>query len=278
MHNWSLVCFTLLIQSAIGLVWVSVIGHWFGGGKLADFSIRSMIVALALIGLGLSAALAHLAKPRLAPHALRNLTASWLSREILLVQAFGGVVVLFIFLSLLDVSSGLVIPETAACLLGGAALIAMIRVYLIKTVPAWNSPATPLEFTGSAMLLGSALGAVLISIGAPGQPTWSPVLTTAGIGILLGLILKLAAISPGLAAEQTARTQTWVAPTVASLTTGRAVAVRMGLNLAGLLLILAAMGGFDPIWLWSCLSLACFVTGEVVGRLCFYNAYRRVGL
>ena len=37
MHNWSLVCFTLFTQSAIGLVWVSVIGRWFGEGRKQFF-------------------------------------------------------------------------------------------------------------------------------------------------------------------------------------------------------------------------------------------------
>ena len=278
MHNWSLVCFTLFTQSAIGLVWVSVAERWFGGGTQADFSIWPMSIALTLTGLGLYAALAHLAKPRLAPNALRNLTASWLSREVLLVQAFAGAMALLIFISLLEASPGLVILETAACLLGGAALFAMTRVYLLKTVPVWNSPATLLEFAGSAMLLGGALGAVLTAFGATDQPGWSPALIAAAIGILLGLILKLTAIFPSLAAEQAARDQTWYEPTVAPLSIGRALTVRMGLSLAGLALILAAINGPGPTWLWSCLSLACFGTAEVVGRQRFYKAYRRLGL
>ncbi|MGB9437822.1 MAG: DmsC/YnfH family molybdoenzyme membrane anchor subunit [Desulfobacterales bacterium] len=278
MHNWSLVCFTLFTQSAIGLVWVSVAGRWFGGGTQADFSIWPMSIALTLTGLGLYAALAHLAKPRLAPNALRNLTASWLSREVLLVQAFAGAVALLIFISLLEALPGLVILETTACLLGGAALFAMTRVYLLKTVPVWNSPATLLEFAGSAMLLGGALGAVLTVFGATDQTGKSPALIAAAIGILLGLILKLTAIFPSLAAEQAARDQTWYEPTVASLSIGRSLAVRIGLNLAGLALILAAISGSGPTWLWSCLSLACLGTGEVVGRQRFYKAYRRLGV
>jgi DMSO reductase anchor subunit len=80
MRNWSLVCFTLFTQSAIGLVWVSVMGRWFGGGTRADFSIRPMSIALILTVLGLYAALAHLAKPRLAPNAFcwcRPLPGRW---------------------------------------------------------------------------------------------------------------------------------------------------------------------------------------------------------
>jgi DMSO reductase anchor subunit len=275
MHSWSLVCFTLFTQSAIGLVWVSVMGRWFGGGTRADFSIWPMSISLTLTGLGLYMALAHLAKPRLAPNALRNLAASWLSREVLLVQAFAGTVALLILIALLEASSGLVILEAATCLLGGAALFAMTRVYLLKTVPVWNSPATPLEFAGSAMLLGGALGAVLTAFGTTDQTGWSPALIAAGIGILLGLILKLTAV---FAAEQAARAQTWYEPTDEPLSTGRALTVRIGLNLAGLVLIIAAIGGPGPKWLWSCLCLACLGAGEVVARQRFYKAYRRLGL
>lgn len=278
MHNWSLVCFTLLTQSAIGLVWVRVIGRWFSGGTRADYFVWPMSIVLILTGLGLYAALVHLAKPRLAANALRNLAASWLSREVLLVQAFAGAVALLILISLLDASSGLVILEAAACLLGGAALFAMTRVYLLKTVPVWNSSATLLEFAGSAMLLGGALGAVLAAFEATDQPGWRPELIAAGIAILLGLILKLTAIPPALAAEQAARAQTWYEPTVAPLSTGRVLTVRIGLNLAGLILILVTMSVYGPTWLWACLCLACLGTGEVVGRQRFYKAYRRLGL
>jgi anaerobic dimethyl sulfoxide reductase subunit C (anchor subunit) len=278
MHNWSLVCFTLFTQCAIGLVWFNVIGRWFGQGTRANFSIWPISIALTLTGLGLYAALAHLAKPRLAPNALRNVTASWLSREVLLVQAFAGAVALLILISLLDAPSVLVILEGAACLLGGAALFAMARVYLLKTVPVWNSPATLLEFAGSAMLLGGALGAVFSAFRDTDQSAWSPALMAAAIGILLGLILKFTAISPALAAEQTARTQTWYEPVDAPLSISRALTVRIGLNLAGLVLILTAISRSGPTWLWACLCLACLGTAEVVGRQRFYKAYRRLGL
>jgi len=278
MHNWSLVCFTLFTQSAIGLIWVSVMGRWFGGGAQTDFSTWPLITALILTGLGLITALAHLAKPSLASHALRNLTASWLSREILSVQAFAGAVFLSILSSLLDGSLVLIILETVTCLLGGAAILSMTRVYLLKTVPVWNSSATLLEFAGCAMLLGGALGGMLTSFGVMGQPGRNAAFITSVIGILLGLILKLMAISPAMTAEQATQDQTWYEPAGLLLSVGRALAIRIGLNLAGLALILAAMGGYGPTWLWSCLSLACFGSGEVLERLRFYKAYRRLGL
>ena len=278
MPNWSLVSFTLFTQSAIGLVWISVIGRWFDPRYQTEFIIRPMFTALVLTGLGLCAALAHLARPRLAPHALRNFKVSWLSREVLLVQTFAGALFLLILLALLNAPLWLTLLECAACLLGGAALFVMTRVYLLKTVPVWNSPATIMEFAGSALLLGGALGAVFSIPSATFQFGWSPAFVVAGIGIALGLILKFASISPALAAEQTARIQTWYESTAVSLSTGRIMAIRIGLYIIGLLLILAAISGSGPIWLWSCTSLVCFGTGEIVGRRRFYKSYRRLGL
>ena len=278
MHNWSLVCFTLLTQSAIGLVWVSVIGRWFGAGVRADFTLRPLLIALILTGAGLCAALVHLARPRLAPHAFRNLAVSWLSREVVLVQAFAGAVVLSIVLMLLNASSWLALVEVAACLLGAASLFAMARVYLLRTVPLWYSPATPLEFAGSAMLLGGILGAVLTVCGATLQSGWSPDLIVCGVVIMMGLVFKILAISPALTAERASRSQTWYESTDAPLSFNRALAIRLGLNIGGVLLILTAKHGPDPTWMWSCLSLVCIGAAEIIGRQRFYKAYRRLGL
>jgi DMSO reductase anchor subunit len=278
MPNWSLVCFTLSVQSAIGLVWVSILGRWLGAGVRADFLIRPMVAALILSGLGLFAALVHLARPRLAPHAFRNLVVSWLSREVVLVQAFAAAVVLVILLLGFNISSGLLIAEAAACLLGGAALFAMTRVYLLKAVPVWNSPATSLEFAGSAMLLGGALGVVLAVFGASFQFGSTPAHMVPGIAIMLGLTLKLAAVSPTLAAEQNARTQTWYEPAGVRLSVGRMLIVRIMLNLFGLLLVLAAIIGSGPTWLWANLCLVSLATAEILGRQRFYKSYRRMGL
>ncbi len=278
MHSWSLVCFTLFTQSAIGLVWVSIVGRWLDAGKQTDFLIRPMFTALILTTLGLCAALVHLARPRLAPHALRNVRVSWLSREVLLVMAFVGAVALSILLELLNAPLGLALLEAAACLLGALALFTMARVYLLKTVPVWNSPATPLEFAGSAMLMGGTLGAAITVLGTPLKSDWNSTLIAAGIGIVLGLILKLVAISPALTAEQSARTQTWYETTDEPLSAGLTLTVRNGINICGALLILIAMKGPGPTWVWSCLSLVCIGTAEIIGRRRFYKAYQRLGL
>jgi hypothetical protein len=128
------------------------------------------------------------------------------------------------------------------------------------------------------MLLGGALGAVSAVFTATGQSGSSPAHIVSGIAIMLGLILKLAAVSPALAAEQSARTQTWYEPAGVRLSIGRMLIVRTVLNLIGLLLILAAMSWSGPTWLWACLCLLSLATAEILGRQRFYKSYRRIGL
>ena len=174
MTSSSLVLFTLLTQAAVGLVWLGIMGHWLGGDLDKDMPVSALILALGLTGLGILAALAHLATPQRAPHALRNPAASWLSREVLLIPMFAAVLFLVITVARWRSSSTLPVLEFATLLLGGASLWAMTGVYLLKTVPAWYTPATPLEFIGSALLLGGALSMVSALYGTTTSVEWEP--------------------------------------------------------------------------------------------------------
>lgn len=278
MHNWSLVCFTLVTQGAIGLVWGSVAADWFVDGMQPDLTPLYMVVALSFTGIGLLTALAHLARPRLAPNALRNLSTSWLSREVVLVQIFTVTLALVILSLMSDTRSILILMEAVACLMGGGLLFAMTKVYLLKTVPEWNTLATPLEFTGTALLLGGSLGAMLTSFVINDSPTLSQALMVFGLCVLIGLMLKTIALAPALDADKEAREQTWYEPAAASLTAGRMLTIRMALNLFSLLMILAAISETCLNWVLSSICLICIAVAEILGRVRFYRVYRRIGL
>lgn len=277
MYSWSLICFTLLTQSAVGLVFAGTLGHWFGGAAQTGIFLRSMALALGLTSAGLLAALTHLAAPRLAPHALRNPATSWLSREVLLVPIFAIALALAIVAARLKDPGALAILELAALISGGGALWAMTGVYLLKTVPAWNTKATILEFIGSALLLGGALSAVSTSFATTAATGRGPALTTAVIGMCLGLVIKLAAIYPGMAAERAIRDQVWYQPPAAALSAGQSRVLRSVLSVAGIALILSTVFG-GGLWLSLYIGLIVIATGEVMGRLRFYKLYGRVGM
>lgn len=274
MSNKSLVYFTLLIQSAVGLVFITTLGHWLGSAIPADIAFRSMALALVITTAGLLAALFHLAVPRLAPHALSNPATSWLSREVLLVPIFAAALGLTIPAALLGRPAVLFTMEITVCLLGGAALWAMTKVYLLKTVPAWNTPATALEFTGSAFLLGGSLSAVLTSSATAG---WDPTLSAAAAGMVMGLVMKLVAIQPGMQAERAARDIMWYQQPSVTLSAAQTQIIRSLLNVAGVAVMLAAANS-SRRHLGLSFGLVMLVTGEVLGRLRFYRMYGRIGL
>ena len=278
MHNWSLVCFTLLTQGAVGMVWLTVLGRWFGSAGSTAPPLWPLLISLLMTGLALYAALSHLAKPKLAPNALRNLAVSWLSREVVLVQVFAGILAILIILVMLELPGGLWFWEALACLAGLAALYAMTRVYLLRTVPVWNTTATPLEFAGSALLLGGALAGAVWGLSGVFEYQAGSGVTAAGLGLALGLLLKAAAIAPALAAGQKADAETWYAAPDGSLDPGRLLGIRMGLNLAGLALFLSAMISSELDWLWAFAALCCLAASEILGRWQFYGMYKRVGL
>jgi len=90
MHNASLVIFTLCIQISVGILAATRIHIWSGKGLATPVSFTVISTCLGLIIVGLISAVAHLGNPKNAPHALSNITRSWLSREISAVNLLVG--------------------------------------------------------------------------------------------------------------------------------------------------------------------------------------------
>ena len=270
----SLVSFTLLIQSAVGLVFVGTLGHWLDESVQAYMVVRTTALALALTALSLLAALTHLAAPRRALQALRNPTTSWLSREVLLVPMFALALVFSLAAHFSGGSTTLAILEVTCLCLGAAALWAMNRVYHIKTVPVWNTGATTLEFMGSALLLGGALTIVLSSFGS--ALGWGAAFTLAVTGMCLGLLLKIAAIRPGASAERFSRERVWYALPETLLSAAQSRVLRSASTGLGVALIL--MGADTGLRTGLIAGLIVLLSAEVAGRLRFYRLYARIGL
>lgn len=157
--EWSLVFFTTISQLAVGIM-IAVLLFVFakkqsGYAKLNQttlyFAGGFMLVALVLSFL-------HLNNPVNAVYALNNLKTSWLSREILFVS-------LFLF-CLVVVNLILYFKRPArkyyrsfilvTTIVGVIMVYAMSKLYIIPTVPVWNSISTMIEFYSTALLIGSA--------------------------------------------------------------------------------------------------------------------------
>jgi anaerobic dimethyl sulfoxide reductase subunit C len=160
-NDWPLVFFTLLSQLSVGIVVSGMLVFFFTRNQevAANLELKklAMSAAIVVMGLALIISFLHLARPLHSVFAFANLRESWLSLEILLVLLF----FFLLFMAWISVyfkfpSAGAFNVFYAAAFFAGLILIyAMARIYLIPTVPAWNSPLTFVKFYNSSLLLGA---------------------------------------------------------------------------------------------------------------------------
>ncbi len=272
-NRWSLVPFTLLVQSAVGSMWCVQVALFWSGGLVGLLHLKFQIIgALCLVLAGLAAAMAHLGKPGDSLHAVKNFKNSWLSREIFTVNGFAGSLAAMAALAYIHPAflNGWVM--LVGSLTGGAALYAMTRVYRLRTVPSWNHAGTPLNFLGSALLLGGLLCTLLLKMLTMFQAVDHDALgpeefrNIAFIVALVGFVLKMFAAGmkcSGVSSPGPCKT-------LQPVMQGCGVALWMIYILSG------GSPGFPSVLL--SLAAAGLVAGEIIQRIQFYDSYQRVGL
>lgn len=164
--EWSLVFFTTIAQWATGIM-IAVLPFVFAkqsNGYAQDYHIfarlnrTALYFAAGLMVVALALSFLHLNNPLHSVYALSNLGTSWLSREILFVSLFLFALVLVIFILHFrkpDVKyyRGFIL---GTAIIGVFMVYTMSRLYMIPTVPPWNSLSTLVGFYSTALLLGSA--------------------------------------------------------------------------------------------------------------------------
>ena len=235
MHEWPLLLFTILLQTAAGGFAALCLM-----GKPDDKTKESLVLsAVAIAAVGCS--LAHLGDMAGAYRALSNVASSWLSREVWLaggfvacavlacVRACGGRAGLLFFL--------------AACL-GLLAVYASSAVYATTAIDKWAQGRPALAFFASTFLLGPALLPLIRSC-SPKE------LRVIALLIGLGVVFLLASIGfstaePGMAF------------------------VRCLLSAVGILLAFFIFIRQGRLRLAASLSLLCLLAGEALGRYSFF--------
>jgi anaerobic dimethyl sulfoxide reductase subunit C len=160
-NQWSLIVFTLIMQLSVGIILLYdlflLVPVALKKEKLPLRFRLVLLVALILAVIGMVFSILHLGNPSAAVKTLANLNNSWLSREILLVLVFTGLLVIVTTLQFRFPSSirsyKLLLDLTA--ITGVVLVYAMSRIYLLPAVPAWNSIFTPLGFFMATILSGS---------------------------------------------------------------------------------------------------------------------------
>ena len=269
LYEWPLVLFTVLGQAAVGAALFIVLPLYIFPGWAAIRSVDELRIAgpaaiVALLGAAAVFSLFHLGRPQRAFRALTKSGSSWLSREVTAEMIFGiASAALAVLAWKMPRSAASTTLSVLVVAEAGAFIYSMARIYTIAAVPAWFSPATPVSFASTTLVLGSLIGAILSgTIGTPGldQSRFHSGLTGAAV-IILGASFVIAILyAPRFGVF--ARKEPFP---VAAPIRGLALVQAMRLALLGLALAFVGFGSaLVP-------ALAAAFISEILGRFVFYS-------
>ena len=156
---FSVIIFTTLAGAAQGLVVTLAVARLLQGELPRGFLLASLSVALVLLLVSLVASSFHLGRPERAWRAVLMWRTSWLSREVIVLPAFIGIVALWLAL---EWSGALPALLPAVMLLAIALALALwlctAMIYAcLKFIEEWAHPLTVVNY----LLLGLASGLLL---------------------------------------------------------------------------------------------------------------------
>lgn len=298
-----LVIFTISAQMSVGAFVVLGLIHLFGARYGRDTVDQVSDPALYAIGptlvLGLAASTLHLGNPLHAINAFNHLGSSWLSREIVFGMVFAAIGAAFALTQWFSWFTPLIRQSLAfATAVVGLGLIwVMAKVYMLTTVPAWNTWVTPVQFFTTTLLLGAlAVGMALIANSAlrqrrgitSSEPAralimsslhWIAIGAMALIGVqFVVLPLFLGELATSDTAAAAASTETLFASS--GVIVARLLLVFTGVGLLGFYLFhLAKERAKLPVLLGvSAAAFSLVLAGEVLGRMMFYASFERIGM
>ena len=179
----------------------------------SDFFATGSLLSLVLLGLGLFASFFHLGRPERAWRTATKWRTSWLSREVLVLPAFMGIVFLYGLAHWLQFNPPLevlpgdnfvlltVLLGILGTLLAFALFVSTAMIYAaVKFLQEWHSPLTVVNYT----LLGAASGFTLATALAAWAQTglvpflagWAIILTLLGLVSRVASLIRNARIKP----------------------------------------------------------------------------------
>lgn len=192
---FSVIVFTTLAGAAQGLVVALAVAGLNGMDVPRPFMLTGLGVALVMLLGGLIASTFHLGRPERAWRAVLMWRTSWLSREVIVLPAFIGVVALWLLAQATGIAQAWMPALMIAALVLSALLwlcTAMIYACL-KFIQEWAHPLTLVNYVllglASGLVLASALAAITgAGVFAFGAAQW-------GLGItLLAAVTRIAAL------------------------------------------------------------------------------------
>lgn len=138
-----------------------------------QFYVRGAVLAFALMTLGLLASFFHLGRPERSWHSARKWRTSWLSREVIVLPMFMGIILLYglaHYFSWTDSFAYLwqFLPVDVTAAIGGVGVLVCLLLFLctgmiyasVRFLPEWATPLTVINYTLMGTASGFTLGAV----------------------------------------------------------------------------------------------------------------------
>ncbi|KTK09567.1 dimethyl sulfoxide reductase anchor subunit family protein [Enterobacter hormaechei] len=253
MHELPLLIFTLFLQGSVGVT------LWLAFGSTQRSALLPAAGAFVLASLGLLASALHMGYPLNALNALRHVSSSWLSREIifasLYLAALGLAVLLMFVKKPLLVVAGLV---------GLVDVFCMAQIYMHASVVTWQHINTLVLFIGSVGIIGSAC----MAVGTRSQTT-----VRAAVVIITLLVLVRLVMQPVWLADITAMDNTVVtfphAPLQMLEQLRNVHLLSWCISVAGMLCF--AAGGLKAARSPMLLGSALLIVGELMLRFVFFS-------
>ncbi len=176
---FSVVIFTTIAGAAQGLVATLALAELAGLPLSTLFVGRSLLLAEVMLLIGLGASFGHLGRPERAWRSVLMWRTSWLSREVIVLPAFIGVVALW-WLALRLGFEQISTPwlPLAAIVVAGLLWYCTAMIYAcLRFIQEWAQPLTRVNFTliglSSGLILASALASLagetaLVQVAGPG--------------------------------------------------------------------------------------------------------------
>lgn len=290
--EWSLIFFTVFSQTAIGVFIIISCFYNFYVFKGVDVFSREQVLKILLLILGLSfiamlSSIFHLGKIKNAIYALNHFSSSWLSREIFFLVAF---VITTIILALLQfrqvgstTTSGYVL--IFGSILGILAVYSMAKVYMLSTVPVWNTLLTPLHFFMSTLTLGGICILFLFSLTDitlyfNTNTTIYKVTCMLYLIVIASLLLNLSGHIVNLLSLPNLGLSGVESYKIITEKFALLLYARIILSIIALLLLLYLFINIEKNHYYSIIPLITLLIfiSEIIGRFLFYSSYSRVGI
>lgn len=161
MSEWPLVTFTLFVQSSVGVtIFTALYFCWLEkeiGNQRATVAMRPVLLTAAILGcLGLLASTLHMGYPWNAFHALRHISSSWLSREIIFAAIYLGALCLYTLVILIRGHMNRTILAIIG-LLGIIDIFCMASLYYNTSMLTWMHANTYFMFIGALFAAGAVI-------------------------------------------------------------------------------------------------------------------------